>query len=129
VGSGPLASKVGGGGSHLGDTAPVRAERMTVWWRRVEAEALQPALVALEVPTISEGEGKGEARFNQNSKPRGGGAHRGGENQRRRRPKKRQRHDHWRGPEAEREGVLVVHFKGRMEAGKMGRGGVGRCPF
>jgi hypothetical protein len=84
VGSGPLASKVGGGGSHPGDTAPVRAERMTSWWRRVEAEALQPALVALEVPTISEGEGKGEARFNQNLKPRGGGAHRGGENRRRR---------------------------------------------
>jgi hypothetical protein len=80
VGSGPLASKVSDGGTHLGSVAPVRAERTTMWWHRADAEVLQPAPMAPEVPTIPKGEGEGEARFNQNSKPCRGGAHRGGEN-------------------------------------------------
>jgi hypothetical protein len=35
----------------------------------------QAGSVASEVPTIPEGEGEGEAWFNRNSKPHGGGAH------------------------------------------------------
>jgi hypothetical protein len=40
-----------------------------------------------------------------------------------------QRHNHWRGPKAEREGVLVVRSKGRTEERKMGHGGVGLHPI
>jgi hypothetical protein len=76
VGLGPLAGKVGDGGTQPGGAAPVRAERMMAWWRSMNVDALRPAPVAPEVPTIPEG----EARFNQNSKPRGGGAHQGWEN-------------------------------------------------
>jgi hypothetical protein len=89
MGSGPLTGKVGDGRTHLGEAAPVRAERTMVWLCSTDAEVLRLAPVAPEVPTIPKGEGEGEARFNWNSKPRGGGAHRGGGNWQRRRPGKR----------------------------------------
>jgi hypothetical protein len=66
AGSGPLIGKVGDGGTHPGDAAPVRAERTMAWRRLTDAEALRPSPVALMVPTIPEGEGEGEARFNRN---------------------------------------------------------------
>jgi hypothetical protein len=75
VGSGPLSGRVGDGRTHPGGAASVRAERMMMWRRLTDAEALRLAPVASEVPTIPEGEGEGEAWFNQNSKPHGGGAH------------------------------------------------------
>jgi hypothetical protein len=75
VGSGPLSGRVGDGRTHPGGAASVRAERMMMWRRLTDAEALRLAPVASEVPTIPEGEGEGEAWFNRNSKPHGGGAH------------------------------------------------------
>jgi hypothetical protein len=80
VGSGPLAGKVGDGETDPGDATPVRAERITAWRCSLNVEALQLVLMAPKVPTIPEGEGEGEARFNQNLKLRGGEAYQRGEN-------------------------------------------------
>jgi hypothetical protein len=75
VGSGPLVGKVGDGGTHPGGAAPTRAERTMVRRCLTDAEVLRSAPMDPEVPTIPKGEGEGEARFNRNSKPRGGRAH------------------------------------------------------
>jgi hypothetical protein len=64
MGSGPLTGKVGDGRTHLGEAAPVRAERTMAWLCSTDAEVLRLAPVAPEVPTIPKGEGEGEARFN-----------------------------------------------------------------
>jgi hypothetical protein len=89
VGSGPLTGKVGDGGTHPGSAALVREERTMAWQRSMDVEVLWPAPMVPEVPIIPEGEGEDEARFYWNTKPRGGGVHRGGENWQRRQPRKR----------------------------------------
>jgi hypothetical protein len=132
VGSGPLASKVGDGGTHPGGMAPVRAERMTAWWRSMDAEALWPAPMAPEVPTIPEGEGRvrrGSIRTRSRARVEcteegkigsDGGLGSGEE---------WQRCGHWRGLEAEREGCLWCASEGEWRRGKWGAAASGSALF
>jgi hypothetical protein len=132
VGSGPLASKVGDGGTHPGGAAPVRAERTMAWRRSMDAEALWPAPMAPEVPTIPEDEGR-VRRSSIGTRSRAGvecteegkiGSDDGlgsGEEW--------QRCGHWRGLEAEREGCLWCASEGEWRRGKWGAAASGSALF